>query len=95
MKCLVCANKNLVSKNYLSHDNLIELYSCPNCGHLSQNIENFEDIYSSGEFSKIARDDSYLPTNKKINELDKKAFERYEFYRNFSLTRKFSSRTKI
>jgi len=83
-QCAVCGSENVVSKTMPSREGFdIELIECDNCGHLSQNTNDYEDIYTTGEFSKIARNDSYTPDKHKISQLDKKAFERYEFYKDF------------
>jgi len=83
-QCAVCESDNVLLKTMPSREGIdIELVECYNCGHLSQNINTYEDIYTTGEFSKIARNDSYTPDKQKISQLDKKAFERYEFYKDF------------
>ncbi len=83
-KCVVCHSEKIAPFKQISRENIeIELFECKDCGHVHQNIHTFEDIYTSGEFSKIARNNSYLPDKDKINKLDKKAFERFEFYKSF------------
>ena len=78
--CCVCASSRVKRQAIISRDDeLIDLIKCQNCGHLSQDLSEYEDIYTIGEFSKIAR--SAEPTIEKVKSLDKRAYNRIKYYK--------------
>lgn len=80
--CPACSSKSVKVKDFTSREGFsISINMCLNCGHYFQPAKNYEDLYTSGEFSKKARE-SAAPTAEKIKELDKRALERTEFYKN-------------
>lgn len=70
------------SRDLPSRDgSVITLYSCQNCTHNFQDPKNYQDIYSSGNFTRQARGSSNIPDTAKIKALDSKALIRLHFYR--------------
>ncbi len=83
MNCPTCDGTKIISTELLSRDNFnLKINKCQNCGHFFQNLDQYEDVYSTGEFSVKARK-SLEPTQEKIKELDKRAGERIGFYKDF------------
>ncbi len=80
--CIVCGSKEIVKKNTLSREGKnLDIFHCQNCLHVFQTPDNYVDIYTTGEFTKIARSEiQYTPEDSKIKQLDKKAFDRVKFY---------------
>jgi polysaccharide pyruvyl transferase WcaK-like protein len=79
--CPACNSTTTQDKNFPSREGFpITINMCGHCGHYFQNIQSYQDVYSSGEFSVEARG-SHEPTIEKIKELDKRAMDRVEFYR--------------
>ncbi|WP_109829799.1 methyltransferase domain-containing protein [Reichenbachiella versicolor] len=80
--CIICSSKKVETFKVTARDiEELELVKCNNCLHVYQPIEEYKDLYTSGEFSKVARNNSNVPSNDKIKSLDKKAFKRLEFYK--------------
>jgi len=83
-KCSICSHSQHKKNSFESRTGKqITIIFCKNCGHGLQAINKDYDIYSSGEFSKIARNQSNTPSAGKIKELDKKAFKRFKFYKKY------------
>lgn len=81
-KCPICSSENLSVKKVDSRTNKkLNISICKNCYHRFINEYKFEDIYSTGDFTKIARGNTKKPSKEKIYSLDKKAFERINFYK--------------
>ncbi|MEO1053528.1 MAG: polysaccharide pyruvyl transferase family protein [Bacteroidota bacterium] len=79
--CPVCGSNKVKHKVLTSRDNeQLKLIACSNCGHLAQNPDDYEDIYTSGEFSVIAREGKNQPSADKIKSLDKRALSRYHYF---------------
>ncbi len=79
--CIICGAKT-IKKDYVSRNNqILHLNKCINCGHLFQDIEKYRDIYSSGEFTEIARNNEL--SAEKVNGLDSAAFKRFSYYKPF------------
>ena len=67
-KCPVCLGTNIKSKVVNSRTNkFLSISKCYDCFHSFQDNFEFKDIYSSGGFTSIARDNQTLPT-KEITE---------------------------
>ncbi len=81
IECVVCKSPTSEKKYNSRNENLLTLNRCSKCGHLFQDIENYEDIYSDGKFTKIARESEIVPGDKKIKNLDDIAFKRFNFYK--------------
>lgn len=82
-KCPICQNENIKVEKKRSRDNeFLKTGHCFICNHVFL-LTEYTDIYSTGEFSVIARDNRKEPNSEKIKNLEKKAYERVEFYRNF------------
>ncbi len=82
--CPACNEKSIAKRNLLSRTNVsLDIYFCSKCGHGFQQEQEDYDIYSTGEFSKTARNNSSLPTSQKIKSLDKKAIRRFHFYKKY------------
>ncbi|MDH3709149.1 MAG: polysaccharide pyruvyl transferase family protein [Cyclobacteriaceae bacterium] len=81
MECPVCLGKNLKQRVLLSReDRHITIFHCGSCTHTFQDPDSYRDIYSSGEFTRVARGISEIPDPAKIKALDKKAWARFNFY---------------
>jgi len=81
LKCVVCGNPDLKKVNLVSREKeYLDLFKCTNCNHLFQDPSSFNDIYTTGKFTEIARDNQRTPSKEKIYSLDKKALERIRFY---------------
>ncbi len=95
MNCIIC-NSNKVEKfNHLSRDNSnLELIKCNNCGHIYQDINNYTDLYTTGQFTYEARNKEKIPSKEKINKLNKTALERIFFYKKY-LNDKFNNILEI
>ena len=94
-KCVVCGHDGLVKLNLISRDkDHLDLLKCTNCYHLFQDPNSYKDIYTSGEFTQIARDNQKTPSKEKIYKLDKKALERVRYYDTF-LSNKFDNVLEI
>ena len=52
-------------------------------GHNYQPEANYQEIYTTGEFTQEARQGSVTPDNSKIKELDRRALKRVHYYREF------------
>ena len=61
----------------------IEIFKCKNCGHWFQSIEQYQEIYTTGEFTNQAREGNPTPDTKKIKDLDKRALKRINYYREY------------
>lgn len=80
--CPACGYDSIVSKSLQSRTNVVlAINFCSNCGHGFQEKKEDYDIYSSGEFSKMARENTAIPSDKKIKALDKKALRRFNYYK--------------
>lgn len=81
--CPICKSKNISQKEMVSRSSeLLPVAKCVDCGHVFLQIQ-YEELYSSGKFTQIARNTTNIPDKKKILALEKKAFERIEFYSDF------------
>lgn len=84
MECPICKNKNTSKSNIISRDNSsIEIWKCRNCFHWFQSPSTYQEIYISGEFTSIARNNEPIPSIDKIKSLDNKAFLRYKYFKGF------------
>ena len=82
--CPACRNSSTVKESISSRTDItLEIYFCLNCGHGFQQKTKDYDIYSSGEFSKTARENTAIPSEKKIKSLDKTAFRRFNYYKKY------------
>jgi polysaccharide pyruvyl transferase WcaK-like protein/SAM-dependent methyltransferase len=83
LRCNICGNIKTTKFLQKSRDgDVIEVIRCKKCGY-TQNNSKHKDIYSSGEFSKLARKGENLPGKQKIRHLDKSAFNRFNFYAKY------------
>ncbi len=82
--CIIC-NGNTFGKSFESRDGeILELFVCDNCGHVAQDVANYEDIYSDGAVSKEERKETdEIPSRNEIEELDSQAFKRYKKYKEW------------
>jgi SAM-dependent methyltransferase/polysaccharide pyruvyl transferase WcaK-like protein len=79
--CPVCNHLVHQSKMIEGRDGKkIKIFFCSKCNHIFQDFQNFEDLYSCGKFTIIAREQSQSPSEEKIKSLDKKAFKRLRIY---------------
>jgi SAM-dependent methyltransferase/polysaccharide pyruvyl transferase WcaK-like protein len=84
MSCPVCFSTEVKTTFVDSRDNFkIEIHQCLNCGHHYQPEANYQEIYTTGEFTQEARQGSVTPDNSKIKELDRRALKRVHYYREF------------
>jgi len=84
MKCPICKNEDTSKSNIISRDNSsIEIWKCGTCFHWFQPSSAYEEIYVSGKFTSIARNDEKTPSIDKIKSLDKKAVLRYKYFKDF------------
>ncbi|GJM28901.1 MAG: hypothetical protein DHS20C17_15360 [Cyclobacteriaceae bacterium] len=84
MSCPVCFAKKIKTTFRDSREDFkIEIHECLNCGHLFQPNQSYQEIYTTGEFTKQARQGSETPDVIKIKELDRRAFKRIHYYREF------------
>jgi len=84
MDCPVCKTENCTSSLINSREDFeIEIFKCKNCGHWFQSPERYQEIYTTGEFSKQARGGNVTPDAKKIKDLDKRALKRINYYREY------------
>jgi len=84
VKCVICENENIQKINLESRDkDYLDLFKCDNCYHVFQDSTAYKNIYATGEFTEIARDNIRTPTKEKIYNLDKKALERVRYYNKF------------
>ncbi len=82
--CPACSEQSVVKNSLLSRTEIsLDIYFCNTCGHGFQQEKEDYDIYSTGEFSKTARNDASLPTAQKIKSLDEKALRRFYFYHKY------------
>lgn len=82
--CPACKNETTYRETILSRTDIeLDIYFCLNCGHGFQPKKEDYDIYSSGEFSKMARENTNIPTEQKIKSLDKTALRRFNYYKKY------------
>lgn len=82
VNCVICNSEKVSSLKKNSREGgALKLFKCKHCGHLWQPSVEYEDLYSSGEFSQIARE-NYIPSNEKIKQLDQTALSRFFLYKN-------------
>jgi hypothetical protein len=82
--CPACLNVTVSRTTIISRNSTpIIINFCKNCGHGVQTKETDYDIYSSGKFSEVARDNASIPSPEKVKELDKMAFKRFRFYKKY------------
>jgi len=60
----------------------INLNVCQYCGHVYQPDFCYKDLYTTGEFSDKYRLNN-IPSKEKIDQLDKTAYDRFNFYKEF------------
>jgi SAM-dependent methyltransferase len=81
--CPICNSNQIKQKLILSRDNqTLPVGKCGMCKHRFL-LTEYENIYSSGKFSLIARNNQAQPDNEKVKKLETKAFDRMEFYKEF------------
>lgn len=84
MKCIVCHSEKVRINSRMSREGFkISVVECSSCGHFSQPRENYEEIYTTGEFTQQARQQVKTPSAAKIKELDKRALKRMHYYKKF------------
>ena len=84
MSCPICFSENVKMTSRMSREDYeISLIECQHCGHFSQPEENYEEIYTTGQFTQTARENSRVPDTSKIKELDRRALKRMDYYRKF------------
>ena len=84
MNCPVCYSDNIRTTFKISRENFeIEVTECKNCGHFSQPDRNYQEIYTTGEFTQIARQSKRTPNHSKIKDLDKIALKRINYYQEY------------
>lgn len=82
--CSICGHSHVIKNTFASRTNIeLDIYLCDNCGHGLQIKNDNYDIYSSGEFTQAALNETSIPSQEKIKALDKKAFRRFKFYKKF------------
>lgn len=82
--CIICSSENTELTTQIARDvESLKLIKCKNCLHTFQPLEDYKDIYTTGEFTKVARSEANTPTVEKIKSLDKTALKRVEYYREF------------
>ncbi len=83
MVCPICQSSELKSETRASRQGeSLEIFHCLHCDHRFQDPSRYTDIYSTGDFTKAARSQSEVPSSEKIKALDKKALERFHFYKS-------------
>lgn len=84
MNCPVCNSDNIRTTFKISRENFeIEVTECKNCGHFSQPDRNYQEIYTTGEFTQKARQSRRTPNHSKIKDLDKIALKRINYYQEY------------
>lgn len=84
MQCPVCFSDSTRSTSRISREGFpLNIIECKNCGHFSQPDEDYEEIYTTGEFSQSARNQRTTPSDSKIKELDKRALKRIRYYSEY------------
>ena len=84
MSCPVCFSTKIKATSRDSRDNFkIQIHHCHYCGHNYQPAQNYQEIYTTGEFTQDARQGTATPNAAKIKELDRRALKRINYYRGF------------
>jgi len=81
MNCPICQSSNTSKQRQAARQQeVLDIYHCKECDHRFQDSAQYRDIYSTGDFTIEARNQSEAPSTEKIKALDKKALERVGFY---------------
>ena len=84
MGCPICYSDSTKASARDSREGFkIKIYQCLNCGHYYQGESDYQDIYSTGEFTQKARKGNATPDSGKIKELDRRALKRARYYQQF------------
>ena len=84
MNCPICNSENTLIKSMNSRTGeVLEIVQCKHCLHYAQPIQNYEEVYTTGQFSIDARGEQLEPAPSKIQALDHTAWLRYNYYKNY------------
>lgn len=84
MTCTICSGTDIIKEVKPSREGReLTLLRCASCRHIAQPMSEYQDMYTTGEFTLKARDTGPEPDADKIRQLDRKAFERFERYKGY------------